>query len=84
MLSNAQGMDVAKPFVLLESFWFLFLLSQDLGQVKDESCSKVGGVVVNILMIAGDNLMNFVWGAIGLVIASGLYFVFHGDKLAKK
>ena len=27
--------------------------------------------------------MNFVWGAIGLVIASGLYFVFHGDKLAK-
>ena len=41
-------------------------------------------VVISILMIAGDNLMNFVWGAIGLVIASGLYFVFHGDKLAKK
>ena len=40
-------------------------------------------VVVSILMIAGDNLMNFVWGAIGLVIASGLYFVFHGDKLHK-
>lgn len=48
-LSNALGMDVAKPFVLLKSFWFLFLLSQDLGQVKDESCSKVGGVVVNIM-----------------------------------
>jgi len=40
-------------------------------------------VVISILMIAGDNLMNFVWGAIGLVIASGLYFVFHGDKLHK-
>ena len=48
-LSKTLGMDVAKPFVLLESFWFLFLLSQDLGQVKDESCSKVGGVVVNIM-----------------------------------
>jgi len=40
-------------------------------------------VVISILMIAGDNMMNFVWGAIGLVIASGLYFVFHGDKLHK-
>ena len=34
-------------------------------------------------MIAGASMMNFVWGAIGLVIASGLYFVFHGDKLHK-
>ncbi len=42
-------MDVAKPFVLLERFCFLFLLSQDLGQVKDEGRSKVGGVVVNIM-----------------------------------
>ena len=40
-------------------------------------------VVISILMIAGDNMLNFVWGAIGLVIASGLYFVFHGDKLHK-
>ena len=48
-----------------------------------EVCAMVLAVVISILMIAGDNLMNFVWGAIGLVIASGLYFVFHGDKLHK-
>ena len=49
MLSNAQGMDVAKHFVLLERFCFLFLLRYDLGQVKDKGGGKVGGVVVNIM-----------------------------------
>lgn len=37
-------------------------------------------VIISILMIAGDNLMNFAWGALGAIIASGLYFVFNGKK----
>mgnify|MGYP002749599386 CR=1 FL=1 len=37
-------------------------------------------VVISILMIAGDNMMNFVWGVVGLAISSGLYFVFHSNK----
>lgn len=37
-------------------------------------------IIVSILMIAGANMMNFVWGAVGAAGASLLYFLFHGIK----
>ncbi|KXT78052.1 APC family permease [Streptococcus sp. DD13] len=37
-------------------------------------------VLVSLLMIAGDNLMNFVYGAAGLVISSSVYYILHGNK----
>ncbi|KXT85802.1 APC family permease [Streptococcus panodentis] len=43
-------------------------------------------VAVSLLMIAGDNMMNFVWGAVGAAVASLLYYFLHGRKgtLAKE
>ncbi|MGT2833676.1 APC family permease [Streptococcus halotolerans] len=37
-------------------------------------------VVISLLMIWGDNPMHFVRGAIGIVIASSVYYVMHGRK----
>ena len=48
-------------------FWSRYLSSSRCGQYLDD---------------CRDNMMNFVWGAIGLVIASGLC-LFPGDKLHK-
>lgn len=37
-------------------------------------------VIISLVMIWGDNPMNFVYGAIGVAIASGLYLVMHGRR----
>ncbi|HEL2384232.1 TPA: amino acid permease [Streptococcus suis] len=37
-------------------------------------------VVISLIMIWGDNPMNFVYGAIGLLISSAIYFFMHGRK----
>lgn len=41
-------------------------------------------VGVSLLMIWGDDPMHFVRGAIGIVIASGVYYVMHGHKKKTK
>lgn len=40
-------------------------------------------VVISILMIAGGNMMNFVYGFIGVAISSILYLIMHGNKKNK-
>ncbi len=37
-------------------------------------------VIISLIMIWGDNPMNFVYGAIGLLISSAIYFFMHGRK----
>lgn len=37
-------------------------------------------VVISLIMIWGDNPMNFVYGAIGLLISSAIYLFMHGRK----
>ena len=41
-------------------------------------------VIISLVMIWGDNPMNFVRGAIGIVIASSVYYVMHGRKKQAK
>lgn len=35
-------------------------------------------VIVSLVMIWGDNPMNFVYGAVGVIIASSVYYLMHG------
>lgn len=37
-------------------------------------------VIISLVMIAGDNPMNFVYGLVGVVIASTVYYFMHGHK----
>lgn len=40
----------------------------------------VVAVVISVIMLVADNALNIVYGAIGLAISVGLYFIMHGSK----
>lgn len=44
------------------------------------SVIPIVAVVISILMIAGDNMMHFVYGFIGVAISSTIYFFMYGGK----
>ncbi|WP_159582800.1 APC family permease [Streptococcus halichoeri] len=44
------------------------------------SVIPIVAVVISLLMIIGDNMMNVVYGLIGVAIASTIYFFMHGRK----